>query len=39
MKIKWNGYASFALTAVGRTVLITDPIDGLIICFCGNLEH
>lgn len=27
MKIKWNGHASFTITASDGTVLITDPYD------------
>jgi phage baseplate assembly protein gpV len=27
MKIKWNGHASFTLTATDGTVLVTDPYD------------
>jgi L-ascorbate metabolism protein UlaG (beta-lactamase superfamily) len=27
MKIKWNGHASFTITAADGTVLVTDPYD------------
>ena len=27
MKIKWNGHASFSITAADGTVLVTDPYD------------